>query len=316
MTQDVRCPECGSETVVRAAKKGTNAGRRFYVCARYPDCKGKVPIEKQNKETKKAAKTYSDIQKHIEALRDKDAKGAAYKALAKIGKPAVPALIAALKDKDNWVRESASMALGTIGHDAKAAVPTLAEALKDKDFGVRLMAAAALGLIGPAAKAAVPALIGVWMDDDEEAVRAPTAQALERIWGRGWVRLVTRPGKVPVKEQTYAEEPIERKEKDKNVRYCYQCGERVRKGTGYLLQGAIPAWARDMGHSMGFSSKIGTSCEHRSGDHALACWYWYCDRCGSAIRARDIKGIFKNGAGHFWKTGQPPKLPPLWEDRL
>ena len=33
--------------VVRTAKKGTNVGRTFYVCTRYLECKGKVPIRKQ-----------------------------------------------------------------------------------------------------------------------------------------------------------------------------------------------------------------------------------------------------------------------------
>jgi hypothetical protein len=42
--QDIRCPECGSETVLRTSKKGPNAGRTFHVCIHYPECKGKVPI--------------------------------------------------------------------------------------------------------------------------------------------------------------------------------------------------------------------------------------------------------------------------------
>ena len=41
--EGVKCPVCGSETTIRMAKKGPNAGRRFYVCNRYPECKGKVP---------------------------------------------------------------------------------------------------------------------------------------------------------------------------------------------------------------------------------------------------------------------------------
>jgi len=47
MPEDVRCPICGSEMVVRTVKKGPNVGSSFYVCTRYPDCKGKVPIWKQ-----------------------------------------------------------------------------------------------------------------------------------------------------------------------------------------------------------------------------------------------------------------------------
>ena len=43
-TGDVKCPDCGSATVVKTSKKGPNAGSRFHVCTRYPECKGKVPI--------------------------------------------------------------------------------------------------------------------------------------------------------------------------------------------------------------------------------------------------------------------------------
>lgn len=42
MTEDVKCPICGSETIIRTAKQGPNVGRKFHVCIRYPDCKGKV----------------------------------------------------------------------------------------------------------------------------------------------------------------------------------------------------------------------------------------------------------------------------------
>lgn len=43
-TGDIRCPKCGSATVVMTAKRGPNTGSRFYVCSRYPECKGKVPL--------------------------------------------------------------------------------------------------------------------------------------------------------------------------------------------------------------------------------------------------------------------------------
>ena len=42
--EDIRCPQCGSKTVVKTVKKGPNTGRRFHVCTRYPECKGKVPL--------------------------------------------------------------------------------------------------------------------------------------------------------------------------------------------------------------------------------------------------------------------------------
>jgi len=49
MSEDVKCPICGSETVERASQKGpnagqSNAGQSFHVCNRYPECKGKVAI--------------------------------------------------------------------------------------------------------------------------------------------------------------------------------------------------------------------------------------------------------------------------------
>ena len=45
MTNDIRCPICGSETTIRTAKQGPNVGSQFHVCARYPECKGKVSID-------------------------------------------------------------------------------------------------------------------------------------------------------------------------------------------------------------------------------------------------------------------------------
>ena len=45
MKDKVKCPVCGSATVLRLAKKGANIGEQFYVCDRYPECKGKVKYE-------------------------------------------------------------------------------------------------------------------------------------------------------------------------------------------------------------------------------------------------------------------------------
>ena len=39
MSQDKRiCPRCGSELVLRTAKKGKRAGEQFYGCSRFPKC--------------------------------------------------------------------------------------------------------------------------------------------------------------------------------------------------------------------------------------------------------------------------------------
>jgi len=42
---EIRCPKCGSLMVLRTAKRGPNAGRKFYGCPRYPKCKATVPFE-------------------------------------------------------------------------------------------------------------------------------------------------------------------------------------------------------------------------------------------------------------------------------
>ena len=34
------CPRCGSEMIMREARKGTNAGQRFWGCTHYPKCRG------------------------------------------------------------------------------------------------------------------------------------------------------------------------------------------------------------------------------------------------------------------------------------
>jgi ATP-dependent DNA helicase RecQ len=42
---EVRCPKCGSLMILRTAKRGPNAGGKFYGCSRYPNCKATVPFE-------------------------------------------------------------------------------------------------------------------------------------------------------------------------------------------------------------------------------------------------------------------------------
>jgi len=45
ITEDIKCPKCSSETFIRTSMKGPNVGHSFYVCTRYPECKGKVAME-------------------------------------------------------------------------------------------------------------------------------------------------------------------------------------------------------------------------------------------------------------------------------
>lgn len=37
-----KCPRCGKAMVLRTAQKGKNAGKQFWGCSAYPDCKGVV----------------------------------------------------------------------------------------------------------------------------------------------------------------------------------------------------------------------------------------------------------------------------------
>jgi HEAT repeat protein len=79
-------------------------------------------------------------------LRNDEFKDDAILALVELGEPAVPLLIAALRDKDEQVRKCAVLALGRIKHDQ--AIAPLIEMLEDKDWFTRLTAAAALESIG------------------------------------------------------------------------------------------------------------------------------------------------------------------------
>ncbi len=38
------CPDCGKAMVLRTAQKGKNAGKQFWGCSAYPDCKGIVDV--------------------------------------------------------------------------------------------------------------------------------------------------------------------------------------------------------------------------------------------------------------------------------
>jgi four helix bundle suffix protein len=38
------CPECSKPMVLRTAKAGKNAGRQFWGCSAYPDCRGVVDV--------------------------------------------------------------------------------------------------------------------------------------------------------------------------------------------------------------------------------------------------------------------------------
>ena len=64
--------------------------------------------------------------------------------MKKIGKPAVPALIVALKEGNKSVRNQVILVLTEIGPDAKEAIPLLQEAAKDADKDISRAAQNAL----------------------------------------------------------------------------------------------------------------------------------------------------------------------------
>ena len=78
------------------------------------------------------------------------------KALSRIGRPAVPALIKALQGEDPELRIYAVWTLRDMEDEAEAAVPALISALDDPSIGPSAMGA--LVQIGPAAAPAIPAL--------------------------------------------------------------------------------------------------------------------------------------------------------------
>jgi HEAT repeat protein len=61
----------------------------------------------------------------------------------------VPALIEALKDKENDIRLSAAIGLGYFGEKARDAIPALQAARRDRDARVREAAGVALSRIDP-----------------------------------------------------------------------------------------------------------------------------------------------------------------------
>lgn len=100
------------------------------------------------------------VNEWITDLKDQNPKvhSKASDALGEIGKPAVPALAAALKEQGGFRAYVASILMG-IGSNAEAAVPALTETLNDPDVVVRLRAAQALTKIVPNVEVAIPTLI-------------------------------------------------------------------------------------------------------------------------------------------------------------
>jgi len=117
-------------------------------------------------------KTVGEWVKVLQTAESPDDRSTAAFALAQAkgkAKPAVPALAAALKDRNKTVRANVATALGLIGPAAAEAVPALVAAMKAPDTATGAAAAMALGGIGDGAKAAVPDLTAVVKDAAQPA---------------------------------------------------------------------------------------------------------------------------------------------------
>jgi HEAT repeat protein len=102
------------------------------------------------------------------ALEDADETSVAHAldALARLGKPAVPHLAAALKHQN--LRLQIISVLNGLGPDAAAATESLAPLVADEDPRVAHSASLALASIGPGAASAVPALVKALQNPDIE----------------------------------------------------------------------------------------------------------------------------------------------------
>ncbi len=122
-----------------------------------------------------------DVQKLLKTLtKDKNADDRA-RAAERLGDmkavEAVPALAAALKDKDSAVRAHAAGALLEIGEPAKAAMPALQEALLDSDGTTVWNAAGALRNMGTVTTDLLPAYRRLLADRDCD-MRVSAAKAI------------------------------------------------------------------------------------------------------------------------------------------
>ncbi len=106
---------------------------------------------------------------------------AAVDALATIGPPATPGIIAQLRGPKPQARHGAILVLQKMDPKQAQAVIPLAEALKDADSSVRSAAADALAEFGPDAAAAVPELLATLKRAEPSEVQASVIQALGKI---------------------------------------------------------------------------------------------------------------------------------------
>ena len=120
-------------------------------------------------------------------LKDSDPLGASVPRGHSVGSapklwPALPALLAALEDGNQFVRANAAAAVGPIGQEDPEVLTALAKAVKDPGSAVRRLALGSLQAIGPKAAGVLDSVRQALTDVDAE-VRKAAADALVRIEG-------------------------------------------------------------------------------------------------------------------------------------
>ena len=104
-----------------------------------------------------------------------------WEALARMGPVAVPSLVEALKAGGGFRAQGAINALGMMTPPPNSALPALVSALSSPDFGIRVGAVLAVSRFGPAAEEAVRALMRLLDDPD---IGGAAAEALGNIGPR------------------------------------------------------------------------------------------------------------------------------------
>lgn len=131
-------------------------------------------------------------------------------ALAGIGTPAIPALLALLEHNNEWVQINAAFALGEMGSRAKEAVPTLVRLLSHPSHSVVRTALDALGQIRVGASIALPEIHRLLTQDNPE-----WGSMIYRAWtGQNQVRMnammaLIRMGKESAKAEEWIESVLE-----------------------------------------------------------------------------------------------------------
>lgn len=119
----------------------------------------------------------------MESLTDKEehVRQTVAGSLAKIGGPAVPALLQALEAPDKLRRCQACLVLAHIGPEARSAVPALGKLMQDRETNCRAFAALALVRIDPDNQVKTVELLASLLKDQDRGVRIATVHALELL---------------------------------------------------------------------------------------------------------------------------------------